>query len=191
MLTNIVAFVKSHIGWDALLALILAFVALWVTGMINKLCDWIKSYHPIKIKGSELAWWHIERESSPNGAIPHCHEYNFAGTLSLIPKDKAIPTEISLELRTGNQYYKIPCIGSPVNEHLWLNPDTQMTEYKNIINDVLDNPITDNLSFQKRLAYEIVIPDFANIVIKHKRGESCIRVTLKHNKLMEARNDAR
>ena len=58
MLTHIVAFMKSHIGWDALLALILAFVALLVTGLTNKLCDWIKSYHPIKITGSELAWFY-------------------------------------------------------------------------------------------------------------------------------------
>ena len=147
---------------------------------------WFKFTSAVKIKGNVLAYWHIEREASPNGAIPHCHEYNFAGTLSLIPKDKAIPTEISLELRTGNQYYKIPCIRSPVNEHLWLNPNTQMTEYKNIINDVLDKPITDNFSFQTRLDNEIIIPNFAYVVIRHNRGESKMRVSLKRNKLMEA-----
>ena len=184
MLNHIVVFLKSHIGWDALLALILAFLALWVTGMVSKFCDWIKSYHPIKIKGSELAWWHIERESSPNGFIPHCHEYNFAGTLSLIPRAEVIINEVNLKIPVGNKYQTVPCISGPANEHLWLNPDTQRTEYKNIINDVFDKSITDNFSFQTRLENTIKIPQFAYVIVKHNRGVIKLKIALKENKLM-------
>jgi hypothetical protein len=182
MITHIWVFVKTHIWQNAL---VLAFVALLVVAMTTKLCDWIKSFRPFKIKGNELAWWHIEREASPNGFIPHCHEYNFAGTLSLIPRVNAILNEISLNIQIDNQYQKIRCISDIKNEHMWLNPNTERVEYKNIINDVLDNPITDNFSFQTRLDNEIIIPNYAYIVIRHKRGESKIRVSLKRNNLRE------
>jgi hypothetical protein len=181
MITHIWSFVKVHYGWDVLiLAIVAAFIAAWVCGMANKLCGFIKSFFPIKMKVKELSWTHIEREASPNGFIPHCHEYNFFGVISMFPRIKAVPIyDVYLKFEVRKQVYKPHTLNTPQTDHIYLDPNSGIAIYKDLIGDILDKPIKGNFSFQIRLEREIAIPQNADITVERKRGKSKHRVNLK------------
>ncbi len=132
------------------------------------------SFFPIKLKCSELSGSCIERQKDTMGFMPHCFEYSFTNEISITPRIKPFITELYLELPTNKDNpLKVPCVDCPRNEHLWLNPYTQRTEYKDLVGDVLDKPLSGNFIFQMRLENRVMVPSYGYIVLEFEHGKKC------------------
>ena len=144
----------------------LAFFALWVCGMANTLCDFIKSFFPVKLKAKKLTCWHIERPEPEHHAWQHCHEYNFAGEISITPRIKAVVTAFYLELPTGKGLLRVDYLQPPPPESRF----PQITP---------GNKIVDLFSFQARLPSQIEVPLYGYVVLKFNRGKAKSKVSIK------------
>lgn len=153
--------------WEIALAVALAFLALWVCGMTNKLYDFVVSFFPIKLKVKELTCWHFEREEPPHHAWHHCHEYNFAGTISVIPRTSKVTTEVKhlyLEARTDRgELLKVPHLSTPIF-------DSVLNKPRNTI--LFDKKETSIFTFQLRLPNEVNFPSYGYVVFKFNRGKA-------------------
>ena len=130
-------------------------------------CILLDKLAPVKVKVNELFYWHIEREEPPHHAWHHCHEYDFVGEISIIPRIEAIVTAFYLEL--------------PMEGGLTLKVKSQMVP-PNILSKISpDEPITDNYFFQIRLENEIKMPSKVYVIMEFRRGKSKRKVLLKVN----------
>lgn len=162
--------------WEIALTVALAFFALWVCGMTNKFYDFVVSFFPIKIKVKELTCWHFEREESPLSSLHHCHEYNFAGTISIIPRKSKVALEVKhlyLEARTDKgELLKVPHLSTPVFDSV-LN--------KLCDHILIDEKETSNFSFQLRLPNEVNFLSYGYVVFKFNRGKAKSKVSIKRD----------
>jgi len=142
--------------------------------MNDRISDFINSFRPVKLKTKELVCWHIEREEPPTHAFPHCHEYGFSGEMSITPKNKSIPIEITefyLGLPTGRGVIKANCISSPLDSAFGIPPNN------NIIAPF--QRVAGSFIFQIRIEEEIIIPPKAYVIIEFKRGKVKSKVVVK------------
>ena len=163
---------KIHI-WEIAVPLILALFAAWIFKMTDRISDFLKSFFPVKLKVNELDCWYIEREEPPTHAYSHCHEYDISGEISVVPRNKNIPTEITelyLELPMGKEVIKVDCTNSPLDSTFGITPGN------NIIAPF--KRLDGRFSFMIRLEKKIIVPTYAYVIMGFKRGKTKHRVNL-------------
>lgn len=116
--------------------------------------------HPIKLKVKELICWRIERQEPEHHAFHHCHEYNFHGQITLIPRSELAVIEFYLEIQTNIGLLKV-------------NTIDELPKF------ISKKPITNMFLFQIKLYSETKVPQYGIIRLKLNRGKANKKVIIK------------
>ncbi len=126
---------------------------------------WFRIIKPLKLKVNELTCWHIERPEPEHCGWSHCHEYNFAGEISITRRTEVTVKEFYLSLPMNDKTLRVDSSWSPEGS----------------LRLITNEKITNVYSFQIRRGRQLQMPSYAYVVMEFEHGKIKRKVRLKRD----------